>query len=112
MSSELSTVGGVTLGLVIKRIKGRLYVYDYVRIDGKPTYKYVGPLEEIVRTYQALKAGLTVNCVLRTKDLRRLSQYIVVNLMEALKSENNDVWCRRGDLNPRHPGLQPGALPG
>ena len=115
MSSELSTVGGVTLGLVIKRIKGRLYVYDYVRIDGKPTYKYVGPLEEIVRTYQALKAGLTVNHtkrVMRAKDLKRLASYIVDNLIEALKKENNSGWWTGRDLNPGPRGCKPRALPG
>jgi len=40
----------IQLGFMIKRVKGKQYVYEYVRINGKPIAKYVGPLEEIVRT--------------------------------------------------------------
>ena len=108
MPSELTRVGVTYVGIIIKKVKGRYYVYEYARVSGKPIYKYVGPLEEIVRTYEALKAGLTVNRVFRAKDLRRLSRYIVDNLMEELKK----VWWARGDLNPGPPGYEPGALPG
>ncbi len=35
------------MGYVVKRIKGRLYVYEQYRRDGKVITKYVGPLERI-----------------------------------------------------------------
>ena len=101
MPSELSIVGDVSLGLIVKRVKGKLYVYEYVKVDGKPITKYVGPLEEIVRTYQALKAGITVNHTMRTRQLRRLAQYIVDNLMEKLKEDPGVVVDR--------PGFEPGT---
>ena len=40
----------IQLGLMVKGVKGKQYVYEYVRINGKPIAKYVGSLEEIVRT--------------------------------------------------------------
>ena len=42
------------LGFIVKRIKGRLYVYEYAKIDGKAVEVYIGSLEEIVRAYQAM----------------------------------------------------------
>ena len=101
----------IVLGFMIKKVKGKQYVYEYVRINGKPIVKYIGPLEEIVRTYQALKAGITVNHRWKRREIKALSTHIVDNLMENLGTFV-DLWCRRGDLNPGHPGLQPGALPG
>ena len=107
MPSELSTIGDVSLGLIVKRVKGKLYVYEYVRVNGRAVEKYIGPLEEIVRTYQALKAQITVIGRVRTKDLRPLAQYIADNLMENLK----EAWSRGRDLNPGPPPYQGGALP-
>ncbi len=115
MPSELSKLGVTYLGIIIKKVKGKLYVYEYARVSGKPIYRYVGPLEEIVRTYEALKAGLTVNHtkrVMRAKDLKRLASYIVDNLIEALKKENISKWGSGRDLNPGPRGPQPRALPG
>ena len=101
MPSELSTIGDVSLGLIVKRVKGKLYVYEYVKVDGKPITRYIGPLEEIVRTYQTLKAGITVNHTMRTRQLRRLAQYIVDNLMEKLREDPGVVVDR--------PGFEPGT---
>ncbi len=99
------------MALVIKRIKGKLYVYEEYRVNGKAVTKYVGPLEEMVRTYQALKAGLTVNHTMKRKDLRMLAKYIASSVVNLMKSEPSSKWAR-GDLNPRPPGYQPGAPPG
>ncbi len=53
MSSGYVGEGGETvLGYVVKRIKGRLYVYEQYRRDGKVITKYVGPLERIIEEYK------------------------------------------------------------
>ncbi len=86
-----------------------------MRVDGRPVYRYVGSLERIVRTYEAVKAGSTVNRVkrvMRTKDLRYLARMIADNLMETLKKENIGEWGSGRDLNPGPRGPQPRALPG
>ncbi len=44
--------GDPVLGYVVKRIKGRLYVYEQYRKDGKVVTRYVGPLERIVEGYK------------------------------------------------------------
>ena len=103
MPSELSIIGRVGLGLMVKKVKGKLYVYEYVRVNGKPIVKYVGPLEEIVRAYEALKAGLTVNQAWKPRELRRLAQYIVDNLMGKGKAG----WWTGRDLNPGPLGCKP-----
>ncbi len=79
-------VGETLMGYVVKRIKGRLYVYEQYRRDGKVVTKYVGPLERIIEEWKTLK-----NMELRGEAPR---------------------WWARGDLNPRPPGYEPGALPG
>ncbi len=40
------------MGYVVKRIKGRLYVYEQYRRNGKVVTKYVGPLERIVEGFK------------------------------------------------------------
>ena len=115
MKGELTKLGVTYVGIIIKKVKGRYYVYEYARVSGKPVYRYVGPLEEVVRVYEAVKAGITVNHtkrVMRTKDLRRLARMIADNLMEVLKNPDDACWWARGDSNPGPPGYQPGAPPG
>ncbi len=74
------------MGYVVKRIKGRLYVYEQYRRDGRVIAKYVGPLERIIEEWKTLR------------DM-------------GLRGQGPEWWAR-GDLNPRPPGYQPGALPG
>ena len=116
MTQELTKLGGggdndlvIQLGFMIKRVKGKQYVYEYVRINGKPIVKYVGPLEEIVRTYQALRAGITVNHRLKSREIRALSTHIVDNLMKNIQKTMN-FWWARGDSNPGPPPRQGGVL--
>ncbi len=107
MPSELSIIKGVGLGFMVKRVKGKLYVYEYVRVNGKPIVRYVAPLEVLVRTYEAVQAGITVNQAWKPRTLRRLALYIVDNLMENLRGR----WGSGRDLNPGPRGPQPRALP-
>jgi len=91
------------LGYSVKRVKGRLYVYEYVRINGKPIVRYVAPLEVLVRTYEAVQAGITVNQAWKPRTLRRLASYIVDNLMRNSKAG----WWTGRDLNPGPLGCKP-----
>ncbi len=117
-------VFGVRMTLVVKRVKGRLYVYEQYRVNGRVATLYIGPLEEIVRTYQALKSDVRINYKLRRKDLRKIADYISQRVIEAVvnstRSSKNraagptesttNLWCGGWDLNPRRPtpsGPQP-----
>ena len=104
MPSELTIVSEVILTLVVKKVKGKLYVYDQFRVSGKVITKYVGPLEEIVRLYQIAKIKGQVNYKLSRKELKIIAKELtksVVNLLRNLSKENLEVWRRGRDLNPR-----------
>ena len=53
---QVVRTGRGTVTLVVKRIKGRLYVYDEYRVNGKVQTFYIGPLEEMARVYQVYKS--------------------------------------------------------
>ncbi len=74
------------MGYVVKRIKGRLYVYLQYRENSRVVTRYVGPLERIVEEYK------------RCKDM-------------GLRCEASAWWTGR-DLNPGPLGCKPSALPG
>ncbi len=110
--------------LVVKRVKGHLYVYEQYRVDGKVVTLYVGSLEEIVRTYQAVKSGVRVNYKLTRREIHRIADYIskrvveaVVNSIRSMEEQLGNaiesstiLWCGGWDLNPRRPtpsGPQP-----
>ena len=119
MVSQRVIYGGAELGLSVKKVKGRLYVYEHVKLpDGRKLTLYIGPLEEMVRLYQARQAELTVNSRIPPRVLRRLGDYIVVNLLEKLEEkreqhpERRQVWWTGRDLNPGPLGCKPSALPG
>ncbi len=46
-----SSAGLGRLGIVVKRVKGKPYVYEQYRKDGIVVTKYIGPLEEMVWVY-------------------------------------------------------------
>ncbi len=75
MREKLLSKEGITLTLVIKKVKGRLYVYEQFRQDGRVVTHYVGPLEELVRVYQIVKSGNYVN--LTRRQLTTLARKIV-----------------------------------
>ncbi len=113
VKSELTTYEGVSMALVVKRIKGKLYVYEEYRIGRKVITKYIGPLEEIVRLYQISRLQSQVNYKLGRRELRRLSKAIareVVNSIRNSKSTNVASWWARGDLNPGPPPCEGGVL--
>ncbi len=113
MPAAQIVLGDMRLGFLVKRVKGKLYVYEYLGIEGgKRIVKYVGPLEAMVRTYQALNAGITVNHKLTRKELRKLAEYIVDNLTHKHRKQQREEWWTGRDLNPGPPGCKPGALPG
>ena len=107
--------------LVIKRVKGRPYVYEQFRHGDIVITKYIGPLEELVRVFQLYKSFGEVE-KLSKRDLRRLAKILlqeyekaidkaveklytrtsVVNSMENPR-EPSGVWWARGDLNPGPP---------
>ncbi len=95
-----------TLTFFVKRIKGRLYVYEWV--NGRE--KYIGSLDEIVLTYLANKAQIKVSGKITTRKLKLLAKYIAMEL-DNLYEKTKDQWCGGWDLNPRRP-TPPGPQPG
>ena len=93
------------MGLMVKRVKGHLYVYEYIRLSrNRYVVKYIGSLEEIVRTYQAFKAGLIVNQanrVFKRSQLKQLAEMIVDNFLQKQGEEYINM--------VRRPGFEPGV---
>ncbi|GEM_PF-3819412 len=44
-------VNDVKMTLVVKRVKGHLYVYEPYRVNGRVVTKYIGSLEELARIF-------------------------------------------------------------
>ena len=118
MRDVVRSYGNVAMTLVVKQVKGKLYVYEQYRLpNGYVATRYIAPLEKLVREYQArlvVNSGTKVNYTLRPRQIRRLAQLIaedVVNLLQ--KNQNNEkVWWTGRDLNPGPLGCKPSALPG
>ena len=45
------------MAIMVKTIKGRKYVYEQYRHNGRVVTRYIGPLDEMVRIYELYKAG-------------------------------------------------------
>ena len=89
--------------IVVKRVKGRLYVYDQYRGDGIVKTIYIGPLEEMARIYQIYKTLGKVE-KLTKRDLRRLAKVIAEEISKKIRKDvvnSGVVWRRGRDLNPR-----------
>ena len=102
MREKLATHEGITLTLVIKRIKGRLYVYEEFRdrATGEVRTHYIGPLEEMARVYQLVKQGNYVK--LTRRELTTLARKIVAEYARKHAVVNQrEKWRRGRDLNPR-----------
>ena len=78
------------MAIVVKRVKGKLYVYDQYRVNGRVKTFYIGPLEEMARIYQIYKSLGKVE-KLSKRGMRRLARILldeymkrvgVVNLLE------------------------------
>ncbi len=102
MREKIVSARTLSLTLVVKRVKGRLYVYDEYRVDGRPVTNYIGPLEEMARVYQVYKTLGKVER-LSKRDLRRLAKMIVEEIAKKLRVVNSMVAGPRG-LEPRTSG--------
>ncbi len=111
----------VELAIVVKRVKGRLYVYDQAKVNGEVVTKYIGPLEEMARLYQMVKHEVVnhasvVNYRLTPRLLRRLAKAIADEVVSSLRDKQNkhnkppSTWWARGDLNPGPPPCKGGVL--
>ena len=71
--------------LIVKRIRGKPYVYEQYRLGNKVVTKYIGSLEEIVRIYQIFKLRNMVNYRITKRDIKRITKDLVeevVNFFE------------------------------
>ncbi len=124
----MSRGGTARLTLVIKRVKGRPYVYEQFRRGDIVVTKYIGPLEEMVRVFQLYKSLGKVE-KLSKRDLRRLARILLQEYEKAIDKaveklytrtgvvnstenpqEGNGEWWARGDLNPGPPPCEGGVL--
>ncbi len=109
MREKLLSKEGVTLTLVIKKVKGRLYVYEQFRskATGKVHTVYIGPLEELVRVYQIVKSGNYVN--LTRRQLTTLARKIVSEYARkyGVVNAQHKRSSNMGGL-VRRPGFEPG----
>ncbi len=71
--------------LVIKRVKGKPYIYEQFRRGDVVVTKYIGPLEEMVRVYQLYKSLGKVERLSR-RDLRRLARLLLEEYGKAIDS--------------------------
>ena len=102
MQEKLTTFGDVSLGLVVKKVKGKLYVYEQYRVGGRVITKYVAPLETLVRYYQlsVVNDDASVNYKLTPRKLRKLAQEIAKAVVNSLENQK---------LVGPPPGLEPGT---
>ncbi len=99
MRQQILKTGSTGMTLVVKKVKGRLYVYEQYRFDGKVVTRYIGPLEEMAYIYQAYRQGLTVNYRPKRGAYKQLAKLIVEDVVNRLAKQ----WCGGRDLNPRRP---------
>ncbi|WP_338600855.1 putative integrase [Sulfolobus tengchongensis] len=43
--------------IIIRERKGRYYVYKLETINGKVKERYIGPLDDVVETYEKFRSG-------------------------------------------------------
>ncbi len=101
---KIVSIGRSSLTIVVKRVKGRLYVYDEYRLNGKVITQYIGPLEEMARVFQIYKTLGKVE-KLSKRDLRILAKMIVEEIIKKLDVVNSS---RKQVGVVRRPGFEPG----
>ena len=104
------------VAIVVKRVKGRLYVYEQYRMGGKVVTRYIGPLEEMARVYELYKRGELGS--IKPRTLRRFSRIIAEEVAKKLqntvvnsKSPEKTKRERKEDFKEelvRRPGFEPG----
>jgi len=81
----MKTMGVGRMTLVIKRVKGKQYVYEQFRHGDVVVTKYIGPLEEMIRIWQLYKTLGKVE-KLSERDLRRLARIFLQEYSKAIDS--------------------------
>ncbi|MEM4429608.1 MAG: integrase [Thermofilaceae archaeon] len=99
-----------SMTLVVKRVKGRLYVYEQYRVNGQVYTRYIGPLEELVRIYQIYRLEGQINYRLSKRDFKRIAKALAEEVVNFLAKQGVSE-CGGWDLNPRRP-TPPGPQPG
>ena len=89
----------------VKRIRGRLYVYETRRVNGRSVTRYVAPLEALVEAFRVVKLLESVNYKLTPRRIRILESRIADRVVNKL-----GFWCGGRDLNPGPPAWQAGVL--
>ena len=82
-ANRVVDTGRESLTLVIKRVKGRPYMYEQFRRGDIVVTKYIGPLEEMVHIYQIYKSLGKVER-LSKRDLRRLARMLLEEYGKAI----------------------------
>ncbi|MEM1628284.1 MAG: hypothetical protein QW551_03250, partial [Desulfurococcaceae archaeon] len=73
--------------LAVKRVKGRLYVYEQYRTPQGVFTRYIGPLEELVRIYQIYKLENQVNYKLSKRDFKRIAKALAEEVVNFLSKQ-------------------------
>ncbi len=100
-------LGRNNLTIVVKKVKGKLYVYDEFRLNGQVVTNYIGPLEEMTHIYQVYKSLGKVE-KLSKRDLRRLAKMIVEEIAKKITVVNSQAKHSKkykGQAGPR--GFEP-----
>ncbi len=116
--------------LSVKRIYGKLYVYDQWRDGNRIVSKYIGPLEKIVESIRVVKSRDSFNYNGFDQVIDRLRKEVGRGVVKRSQQFNyNDpnevidilvreisrvvvsLWCGGWGLNPRRP-TPPGPEPG
>jgi len=87
------------MGIYVKRIHGRLYVYEVTKVNGKVTTRYIGPLEKIAYAYELHKLGF--NYPLTPRDLKRYAKIVAEEVVKQFLADTQR--CGGRDSNPGRP---------
>ncbi|OYT39177.1 MAG: hypothetical protein B6U89_04660, partial [Desulfurococcales archaeon ex4484_58] len=90
--------------LVVKRVKGHLYVYEQYRVGDKVITKYIGPLEELARIYQIYRLEGQVNYKITKRDIKRISKAIAMDVVNLLwEQEKKRLGAPGAGFEPARP---------
>ncbi len=91
MRQRLVSLGEITMTLVVKRVKGHLYVYEQYRVNGRVVTKYIGPLEELARIYQIYRLEGQINYKITKRDIKRISKAIAIDVVNLLRKNEKTI---------------------
>ena len=105
----MKTMGVGRMTLVIKRVKGKQYVYEQFRHGNVVVTKYIGPLEEMARIWQLYKTLGKVE-KLSKRDLRRLARILLQEYGKAIDSAVEKLCVVNSKENWRGTGGGPAGI--